>query len=110
MNNIDLKGRTAIVTGGAQGIGLAITKRMIASGARVHILDRDEKLLASRAGPVYQIVRQGAGPDRHYGERRHAFAIPHRDPQADHRAASAIHAREKPDGAVRQGCKRSPHS
>jgi 2-dehydro-3-deoxy-L-rhamnonate dehydrogenase (NAD+) len=52
MNNIDLKGRTAIVTGGAQGIGLAITKRMIASGARVHIWDRDEKLLARTVGSL----------------------------------------------------------
>ena len=29
MNDIDLKGRNAIVTGGAQGFGLAITKRSL---------------------------------------------------------------------------------
>src|SRR6185436_7071754 len=46
MNQLDFKGRTAIVTGGAQGIGLAIVKRLFASGARVRIWDRDEKLLA----------------------------------------------------------------
>src|SRR5512137_2797824 len=45
MNQIDLKNRAAIVTGGAQGIGLAITKRMLASGASVRIWDRDQKLL-----------------------------------------------------------------
>src|SRR5512135_64471 len=45
MNQIDLNKRTAIVTGGAQGIGLAIVKRMLASGASVRIWDRDQKLL-----------------------------------------------------------------
>ncbi len=45
MNQIDLKQRCAIVTGGAQGIGLAIVKRMLASGASVRIWDRDQKLL-----------------------------------------------------------------
>ena len=46
MNQIDLHGRSAIVTGGAQGIGLAIVKRLVASGAKVRVWDRDEKLLA----------------------------------------------------------------
>ena len=46
MNQLDFKRRTAIVTGGAQGIGFAIAQRLIASGARVRIWDRDEKLLA----------------------------------------------------------------
>jgi 3-oxoacyl-[acyl-carrier protein] reductase len=45
MNQLDLKQRSAIVTGGAQGIGLAIVKRMLASGASVRIWDRDQKLL-----------------------------------------------------------------
>ncbi|HEX6001557.1 MAG TPA: SDR family NAD(P)-dependent oxidoreductase [Hyphomicrobiaceae bacterium] len=40
-NQIDLKGRTAVVTGGAQGFGRAITERFVASGARVAIWDRD---------------------------------------------------------------------
>ncbi len=56
MNQIDLKGRAAIVTGGAQGIGLAIVKRLLESGASVRIWDRDEKLLAqclaALKGPV----------------------------------------------------------
>ncbi|MHB8668583.1 MAG: SDR family NAD(P)-dependent oxidoreductase [Burkholderiales bacterium] len=56
MNQIDLKNRTAIVTGGAQGIGLAIVRRMLASGASVRIWDRDQKLLqqtlSALSGPV----------------------------------------------------------
>jgi NAD(P)-dependent dehydrogenase (short-subunit alcohol dehydrogenase family) len=40
-NSIDLKGRSAVVTGGAQGIGRAIVERFLASGAAVAIWDRD---------------------------------------------------------------------
>jgi 3-oxoacyl-[acyl-carrier protein] reductase len=40
-NSIDLKGRSAVVTGGAQGFGKAITERFVKSGARVAIWDRD---------------------------------------------------------------------
>jgi 3-oxoacyl-[acyl-carrier protein] reductase len=46
MNQLDFKGRTAIVTGGAQGIGFAIARRLAASGARVRIWDVDDKVLA----------------------------------------------------------------
>jgi len=46
MNQLDFKGRAAIVTGGAQGIGLAIVKRLVASGAKVRIWDVDDRLLA----------------------------------------------------------------
>jgi NAD(P)-dependent dehydrogenase (short-subunit alcohol dehydrogenase family) len=56
MNQLDFKGRAAIVTGGAQGIGLAIVKRLLDSGAAVRIWDRDRTLLdrtvASLPGPV----------------------------------------------------------
>ncbi len=44
MNEIDLKGRKAVVTGGAQGIGRAVAERLIASGAEVTIWDRDKVL------------------------------------------------------------------
>jgi 3-oxoacyl-[acyl-carrier protein] reductase len=39
MNQLDLKGRTAVVTGGLIGIGAAIVKRLEASGARVRVWD-----------------------------------------------------------------------
>jgi 2-dehydro-3-deoxy-L-rhamnonate dehydrogenase (NAD+) len=45
MNQIDLQGRVAVVTGGAQGIGYAISERLLRSGARVLMWDVD----ASRA-------------------------------------------------------------
>ena len=41
MNKIDLNGRCAVVTGGAQGFGRAITERFVASGAKVAIWDHD---------------------------------------------------------------------
>ena len=45
MNVYDLKDRVAIVTGGAQGIGLAVTNLILASGGKVSIWDRDRPLL-----------------------------------------------------------------
>ena len=41
MNQIDLKGRVAVITGGAQGIGYAISERLLQSGAQVVIWDID---------------------------------------------------------------------
>ena len=43
--SFDFKGRTAIVTGGAQGFGLDITKRFIRSGANVIIWDNDKRMV-----------------------------------------------------------------
>ena len=45
MNQFNLKNRTAIITGGAQGLGLGIAKRFIDSGAEVIIWDIDENIL-----------------------------------------------------------------
>ncbi|MEM7544084.1 MAG: SDR family NAD(P)-dependent oxidoreductase [Pseudomonadota bacterium] len=44
MNQYDLSGKRAVVTGGAQGIGRAIAERFIASGATVTIWDYDRSL------------------------------------------------------------------
>ena len=45
MNQIDLKGKIAIITGGARGIGYAIAERMLDSGASVCLWDIDEERL-----------------------------------------------------------------
>ena len=45
MIKFDLQDRVAIITGGAQGFGLAITERFIESGAKVVIWDIDEKAI-----------------------------------------------------------------
>ena len=45
MNQIDLTGRVAVVTGGAQGIGYATSQRLLASGARVVMWDIDQARL-----------------------------------------------------------------
>ena len=52
MHKFDLKNRTAVVTGGAQGFGLDIAKRFLDSGAKVYIWDIDEKLLKSVIGEI----------------------------------------------------------
>ena len=44
MNQFDYRNRTAIITGGAQGIGLATAKRFIEDGCEVMIWDMDEKM------------------------------------------------------------------
>lgn len=57
MNALDFAGRTGVVTGGAQGIGLAVAQRLVASGARVSLWDRDERALAA--------ARDALGPAAH---------------------------------------------
>jgi NAD(P)-dependent dehydrogenase (short-subunit alcohol dehydrogenase family) len=42
MNQLDFKGRHAVVTGGATGLGYAIAQRLIASGGTVTLWDRDD--------------------------------------------------------------------
>lgn len=49
MNQIDLKGRVAVITGGAQGIGRAIAQRLLQSGARAILWDIDQQGLNSAA-------------------------------------------------------------
>ena len=62
MKKYDLKNRVAIVTGGAQGFGLAITERFIEAGAKVIIWDVDENAAKKAVTKIksenvsYQIV------------------------------------------------------
>jgi 2-dehydro-3-deoxy-L-rhamnonate dehydrogenase (NAD+) len=63
MNQIDLKGRTAIVTGGARGIGYAATQRLLASGASVVLWDADAVALKEAVASLKQ------------GERVHAAVV-----------------------------------
>lgn len=59
MNQLDLKNRRAVVTGGARGIGSAIAKRLLQSGATVSLWDLDAEAMAeaalelSKTGPVH---------------------------------------------------------
>jgi 3-oxoacyl-[acyl-carrier protein] reductase len=52
MNRIDLEGRVAVITGGAQGIGRAIAERLVASGALVELWDMDGKLAQETAAAL----------------------------------------------------------
>ena len=52
MNNFDLKNRVAIITGGAQGFGLAISKRIIQSEGKVVIWDIDESAIKSALNEI----------------------------------------------------------
>jgi 3-oxoacyl-[acyl-carrier protein] reductase len=55
-NKIDLNGRTAVVTGGAQGFGRAITERFVESGAKVAIWDFDQPLAEKTAAEIGNAV------------------------------------------------------
>ena len=65
----ELEGRTAVVTGAASGIGLAVTEAFVAAGMRVLMTDLDEALLASHAerladrGAVRALVVDVTDPD-----------------------------------------------
>jgi 2-dehydro-3-deoxy-L-rhamnonate dehydrogenase (NAD+) len=52
MNGIDLTGRTAVVTGGARGIGYACAERILACGGRVCLWDRDAAALERAAATL----------------------------------------------------------
>ena len=58
MNHYDLKDRVAVITGGAQGIGLAVAQRIRASGARVAIWDQDAGLARTAAAALDGLALQ----------------------------------------------------
>lgn len=70
---MNLKGSTALVTGGSNGIGLAIAKTLIEAGAKVAITGRNEKRLATAAKaigahPIHADVAKEADVLRSYRE------------------------------------------
>ncbi len=56
MNRIDLNGRHAVVTGGAQGIGFAVATRLLESGASVSLWDYDDNALETA---VLELAKKG---------------------------------------------------
>src|SRR6185436_6592146 len=70
---MNLNGSTALVTGGSNGIGLAIAKRLIEAGAKVAITGRDKQRLAEAskatgAHPIHADVGKEADVLRSYHE------------------------------------------
>ena len=81
MNQIDLKNRHAIVTGGARGIGYAVAERLLASGAHVALWDMDASKLASSvatlraAHPGQQVSGQALDISDYASVQREANAL-----------------------------------
>ena len=61
MIDIDLSGRTAIVTGGARGIGAAVCRVLARAGARVAIVDRDETESKQSAEALADVIISEGG-------------------------------------------------
>ena len=61
MNQIDLKGRVAVITGGAQGIGYAVAERMLISGAEVVLWDIDATRLADAENTLGKLGKVTTG-------------------------------------------------
>ncbi len=57
MSALDFRGRTAVITGGASGIGFAVAKRLAVSGASVALWDRDEAALATASAALPEGTR-----------------------------------------------------
>jgi 3-oxoacyl-[acyl-carrier protein] reductase len=57
LNAVDLSGRVAVVTGGAQGIGLAVARRLLSSGAGVAIWDVDQAAMAKAVAELALLGR-----------------------------------------------------
>jgi 2-dehydro-3-deoxy-L-rhamnonate dehydrogenase (NAD+) len=60
MNQLDMQGRKAVVTGGASGIGFTVAQRLVLSGAAVSLWDRDQQALewaAAKLGTPCHVQR-----------------------------------------------------
>jgi NAD(P)-dependent dehydrogenase (short-subunit alcohol dehydrogenase family) len=67
---VTLSGKTALVTGAARGIGLAIARRFVSEGARVALLDVDAPALAAATGSRRRhLARRRRDPRRRCGQR-----------------------------------------
>ena len=75
MNRLDFSGRTAVITGGAAGIGLAVARRLAESGGRVSLWDRDAEALEHARAAL--------------GSAAEARQVDVADPASVHAAASA---------------------
>ena len=56
MNQLDMQGRHAVVTGGASGLGFAIVERLLRSGAQVTVWDYDAAGMAKAEAEFKQVV------------------------------------------------------
>lgn len=94
---IDLQERHAIVTGGATGLGLAVTERLLASGANVSVWGLESAALAA--------LRDA------YAGRVHAFAVDVGCSEQVQRAlASSVSALGEPDILVNNAGISGPHA
>lgn len=86
MNQYDLSGKVAVVTGGAQGIGFAVAQRMQASGAILAIWDRDQGMAEQAAAAL--------------GGSARAYAVDVTDGPGLARTAEAVRAAHGPIGIL----------
>ena len=86
MNQYDLNGKVAVITGGAQGIGFAVAQRMRDSGATLAIWDRDQGLAEQAAAAL------GGGA--------RAYGVDVTDGPGLGRAAEAVKAAQGPIGIL----------
>jgi NAD(P)-dependent dehydrogenase (short-subunit alcohol dehydrogenase family) len=78
-NGVDLTGKAAVVTGAAQGIGLAVAEAFAAAGAGVVLVDVDEARVAAAAAELTRSGHAAVGVAADVG-----------DEEAVERAADAV--------------------
>ena len=70
MNQIDLRGRGAVVTGAARGTGYACAERLSTSGAKVSLWDMDATALAEAAHRLHALENPDEPLRPAFGDRR----------------------------------------